>query len=104
MLTLLRRTDYALVALAALADRPRESVSSTRLAETMHVSGAFLRNILKDLARTELVHAERGPHGGYSFVRDPASISLLMIVEAIEGSVAAAGQTHTTHTHAGEVQ
>lgn len=88
MLALSRKTDYALVAIAALAHRSGTCVSSTRLAETIEVPEALLRNILKDLARSGLLDTERGPHGGYTFSREPESVDLLTIVEVIEGPVA----------------
>lgn len=88
MLTLSRKTDYAFVAIAALARQFGTCVSSTRLAETIEAPEALLRNILKDLARAGLLEAERGPHGGYVFSRDPGSVDLLKIVETIEGPIA----------------
>ena len=87
MLTLSRKTDYAFVALATLARQAGTCVSSTRLAETSNAPEALLRNILKDLARADLLQAERGPLGGYAFVREPSSVDLLMVVEAIEGPI-----------------
>ena len=46
----------------------------------------YLAKIIQDLARRNLVSSQKGPGGGISLARDPAKISLLEIVEAVDGS------------------
>jgi len=97
-----RKTDYALVAFAELAARPGECLSATRLAESTESPAALLRNVLKELAGAGLLRAERGPFGGYELARDPESISVLEVVEAIEGPVSLArccGEGETPEEH-----
>lgn len=87
MLALSRKTDYALVALAELAVQQPEAVSSHALAEATRAPEAMLRNVLKDLCRSGLLSSERGPFGGYFLTVEPASVTVLEVIKAVEGSV-----------------
>jgi Rrf2 family protein len=90
MLSLTRKTDYALVALASLGARriaAEPAVSARRVAEEFDLPLPLLMNILKDLAHAGLVTSTRGAQGGYALSADPAKISLLAVVTAIEGPV-----------------
>ncbi len=90
MLSLTRKTDYALVALAGLAalgasaDSP---VSASRLAQAYALPLPMLMNVLKVLHRGELVAAARGASGGYYLQRDPAWISVMEVIEVVEGPI-----------------
>lgn len=111
MLAFSRKTDYALVACAELASRgcvaPETgiggdtdagacgpSMSAAKLAEATESPLALLRNILKSLAQAGVLDAERGPFGGYWLTRDPRGLSVLDIVEAVEGPVTLARCCH----------
>lgn len=90
MLTLTRKTDYALVALSHLAHRRREETGPTSartIAEAYHLPLPLLMNILKELAQAKLVSSTRGATGGYALAVAPERISLLEIINAIEGPV-----------------
>jgi Rrf2 family protein len=82
-----RRTDYAVRIMLELA-RSGGRVPSRRLGELAEVSYPFARSIVTDLASAGLVDARRGPGGGVSLSRSAGEISLLDIVEAMEGPVA----------------
>lgn len=90
MLAFSRKTDYALVAMAELATEPGCCRSATSLAEATDAPAALLKNILKSLAQAGLLRAERGPLGGYRLGREPDALSVLEVVEAVEGPVALA--------------
>lgn len=90
MLAFSRKTDYALVAMAELAIEPGCCRSATSLAEATDAPGPLLKNILKSLAQAGLLQAERGPLGGYRLGRGPDELSVLDVVEAVEGPVALA--------------
>ena len=47
----------------------------------------FLLQILRDLARKRIVRPSRGGGGGFALERTPAEISLLEVIEAIDGSL-----------------
>lgn len=90
MLSLTRKTDYALVALAGLAEMEASAsapVSASRLAHVYALPLPMLMNVLKLLHRADLVAAARGATGGYYLKREPAGISVLEVIETIEGPV-----------------
>lgn len=96
MLTLTRKSDYGLVALAHLA-RKREELSSAReIADAHRVPLPVLTNILKTLARHGLITSVRGTHGGYRLRMSPDEITLFMVVKALEGPITLfpCAQTH----------
>lgn len=49
------------------------------------IPGRYLEQIFRRLRQAELVRGKRGPGGGYRLSRAPAAITLLQIVEAVEG-------------------
>jgi len=87
MLSLTRKTDYALVALCHLARRPAALSSAREIAETYSMPLPILMNILKLLARHGMVRSARGSRGGYGLAGEPAGINLHMIISAVEGPV-----------------
>lgn len=90
MLQLTRKTDYALVALSHLARRKDEEAGPTSarlIAEAYQLPLPLLMNILKELAQAKLVTSTRGATGGYELAVEPARVSLLEVINAIEGPV-----------------
>jgi Rrf2 family protein len=104
MLCLTKKTDYALIALAYLAQRQSEEarpVSARAIAEQFDLPLPLLMNVLKELAQARLVRSTRGAHGGYALALAPGQVSLLDVVHAIEGPIRLA--PCATHLHvAGE--
>lgn len=83
-----RRADYATRLMLALARAEAGSpVSVKRLAEQQGVPYAFARGIQRDLVSAGLVESVRGAAGGLVLARPAAQVTLLDIVEAIEGRV-----------------
>lgn len=64
-----------------------EPVPAVRLAELHGVSPTYLAKQLQALSRAELVHSVQGKSGGYVLTRKPAEITVLDVVEAVEGPV-----------------
>jgi Rrf2 family iron-sulfur cluster assembly transcriptional regulator len=85
-LELTKRGDYAVRAMLALARADGAGLlSARRIAEAMDIPGRFLPQVLSDLGRAGLVAAAPGRSGGYRLARDAAAISLLEVIEAVEG-------------------
>jgi Rrf2 family protein len=85
-LELTKRADYAIrtvLALARAADDERLSVR--RVAADQRVPERFLPQVMRDLVRAGLVDGTVGRAGGYRIAKPPAEISLLDVVEAVEG-------------------
>jgi len=78
--------EWALHRCSGLALQPRSDPLSTRdLAEFHGVPKEYLSKALQALAGAGILEGTLGPHGGYRLARDPARISFLEIVEALEG-------------------
>lgn len=84
-----RRTDYGIRALIYLASHQDERSKAAAIAEAMDIPAKFLHQVLQELQRGQLVVSRPGRSGGYSLTRDPADISVLDIVEALEGPIRA---------------
>ena len=59
---------------------------TARLAEYNGVPGAYLAKHLQALSRAGLLESVQGPKGGYRLARPPGEISMLEVVEAIDGT------------------
>lgn len=62
-----------------------EPVPAARLAQLHGVSGTYLAKTLQALSRAGLVRSSQGKSGGYALTRPPAEITVLDVVEAVEG-------------------
>jgi Rrf2 family protein len=84
-LELTKRGDYAVRAMLALAGDGDGLLSVRRIAAEMAIPPRFLPQVMGDLVRAGLVEGVPGRSGGYRLSCPAADISLLTIVEAIEG-------------------
>jgi FeS assembly SUF system regulator len=85
MLRVTKLTDYATLVLTVLAARPEEVLSASELADEAGLEVPTVAKLLKPLAQAGLVAGFRGSNGGYRLARAAAGISLVEIVEAMEG-------------------
>lgn len=97
MLRVTKLTDYATVVLTVLAARPDDVLSASELAERAGLEAPTVSKLLKPLAQAGLVEGFRGANGGYRLARAADQISLIEIVEALEGPL---GMTECS-AHAG---
>ncbi|MFI6576100.1 RrF2 family transcriptional regulator [Nocardiopsis sp. NPDC050513] len=80
-------TEWVLHCAASLAQlEPGETASATRLAEFFDVPAAYLAKQLQALVRAGVLAATTGPRGGFQLAGPAAEISLLQIVEAVDGA------------------
>ena len=81
-----RKSDYALRAVLYIARQASDKRSSINaIAESERVPRDFLAKILKELTRAEILKSYQGVHGGYQLSRTPAQISVLDVIEAMDG-------------------
>ncbi|MCC7147211.1 MAG: Rrf2 family transcriptional regulator [Phycisphaeraceae bacterium] len=88
MLNFTRKSDYALVALAKLAEGAKAgqpSLSAREIAEAYNLPLPLMMNVLKRLHRAGLIGSTRGVHGGYFLNEEPEHLRLAAVIEAIEG-------------------
>ena len=85
-LDLTKRADYAIRAMLALAQAGEgERLSVRRIAADQGIPSQFLPRIMSDLLRSGLVRSVAGRTGGYTLARPAASVSILDVIEAVEG-------------------
>ncbi len=90
MLAITSRSPYALRALAELARRGSDApVPIGEIARAREVPAQFLEGLFATLRRAGVLQSQRGVKGGYSFARPPAEITVLEIVELLEGELGA---------------
>ena len=86
MLTLTKRTGYALIALSYLAKRSSGVISARTVAEECGLPQPILTNVLKDLAHAEIVSSVRGPLGGYALAKPLETTTLYELITVMEGA------------------
>ena len=84
-----RKADYAIRGMVYLACKQVEEVSSLKdIACFADASPTFLAKIFQQFNRTGIVKSSRGSGGGFSLGRPARDITLLEIIEAVEGPIA----------------
>lgn len=85
------RVDYALRAVIELAQSGAHApVTADRIARAQDIPPKFCESILLQLRRGGIVHAQRGPVGGYWLARPASQLSLLEVIEVIDGPLGSA--------------
>ncbi len=83
-----RQADYAVRAVMYLAQLgPDEKASTSQIAEEKDIPLSFLAKIIAQLSVAGLLQTMRGARGGVTLARTPDEISLLEVVEAIDGPI-----------------
>jgi Rrf2 family protein len=83
------RSEYGLLALIDLGVRYGDGpVSAREVSQRQAIPGKFLEQLLAALRKAEIVGSVRGAHGGFALTRDPREITVLEVVEALEGPLA----------------
>ena len=84
-----RQADYALRAMLYLTKLDENQRAATsQIAQEQHIPPSFLTKIISQLSIAGLIHTSRGARGGVSLARNPEEISILEVVEAIDGPLA----------------
>jgi Rrf2 family transcriptional regulator, nitric oxide-sensitive transcriptional repressor len=76
--------EYALRAVVWLAAQDGQAQTTAQIAEATQVPAGYLAKVLQTLGRAKLVTAQRGLGGGFSLARDPATVTALDVVEAVD--------------------
>jgi Rrf2 family protein len=83
-----RQADYAVRAVLHLArvGSAERSATST-VAKEQNIPPSFLAKIISQLSIAGLLHTSRGARGGVTLAREPKDITLLEVIEAIDGPI-----------------
>jgi Rrf2 family protein len=76
--------EYGLRAVVWLAERPSESAKVREIAEVTHAPAGYLIKVLQALAKAGILSAQRGSSGGFRLQREPAQLSVLEVINAID--------------------
>ena len=83
-----RQADYALRAIIYLSGLEENKNATTSLiAKDQKIPPSFLAKIISQLSLAGLIHTSRGAGGGVSLAKSASEISVLEVVEAIDGPV-----------------
>lgn len=83
-----RQADYALRAMMFLARlAPNQRAATSQIAEEQQIPPSFLAKIISQLSIAGFIHTSRGARGGVTLARPAAEISILEVVEAIDGPI-----------------
>ena len=83
-----RQADYAVRAVLYLARLGQEDRAATsQVAQEQHIPPSFLAKIISQLSIAGLLHTSRGARGGVMLAREPKDITLLEVIEAIDGPI-----------------
>jgi Rrf2 family protein len=77
-------TEYGLRAVVWLAQRPGQAQKVREIAEGTRATPGYLIKVLQALAKAGILSAQRGSSGGFRLERDPAELSVLEVVNAID--------------------
>jgi Rrf2 family transcriptional regulator, cysteine metabolism repressor len=90
VLVITTKSPYAVRALAELARRGGATpVPIGEIARTRGIPVQFLEGLFATLRRAGILQSQRGVKGGYTFARPPAEITVLEVVELLEGELGA---------------
>jgi Rrf2 family protein len=88
MISITSKSPYALAALAELGRSGAAGpVPIAELARRRGIPAQFLEQLFAVLRRAGVLRSQRGVKGGYSFAREPSSVTVLEIVELLDGSL-----------------
>jgi len=81
-----RAGEYAIIGLSYLAKQPVNSVVMIdEISETEGIPKSFLAKIFQSLAKSGIVRSNRGAGGGFSLAKPANNITLLQVLQCVEG-------------------
>jgi Rrf2 family cysteine metabolism transcriptional repressor len=100
MLKLSKKTDYALMAVQYMASKNAvRAVNTKEIAEAYRIPLELLAKVLQKLGKKGVVISHNGPKGGYMLARPPSEISVLAVIQAIEGNIGITECYHNEDSH-----
>ena len=83
-----KTTSYALLAVGYIAEYSQEGpVEASAISEQFDIPMLYLFKVLGELKKANIVKSKRGPGGGSSLARPAEDITLLEIIETIDGKM-----------------
>jgi len=85
MLRMSKLADYGTLVMTYMAQEPQQVRSALEISSAVGLELPTVSKLLKSLLRANLLLSQRGAKGGYMLARQPGRISLVEIIDAIEG-------------------
>ncbi len=83
-----RQADYAIRAVLYIAKlNPNQRAATSQIAEEQKIPPSFLAKIISQLSIAGLLHTSRGARGGVMMAKPAEEVTLLDVVEAIDGPI-----------------
>jgi Rrf2 family iron-sulfur cluster assembly transcriptional regulator len=81
-------SKYGIRAVTYIASQPKNNgkIGIKQISRDLSLPTPFLAKILQLLAKQKILTSSKGPHGGFSLLRDPKKITLLDIISTIDGN------------------
>jgi Rrf2 family protein len=92
MISITSKSRYAVVAMAELAQAGPEPVPISQVAERRNMPVQFLEQLFSTLRRSGLLVSQRGAKGGYRLARPAEEITVLEVVQALDGVIGEEGK------------
>jgi Rrf2 family protein len=77
-------SEYGLRAVVWLAQHPGQAQKVREIAQGTRAAPGYLVKVLQELTKARILSAQRGSSGGFRLERDPAELSVLEVVTAID--------------------
>ena len=87
MKVLTKKTDYAIRALLMLGAKRGSYVSAKAIAVEQDMPYQFLRGVLQEMIRHDLIVSKEGVQGGFMLEKDPDDIGVRQLIEIFQGAV-----------------
>lgn len=88
MVRITKLTDYAVVILAFIASDPKKLFQAKEISNHTSINLPTVSKLLKKLAKNNFLLSTRGKDGGYRLKQEPEKLSLMDVIEALEGPFA----------------
>ena len=96
-----RSTGYALLAVGYIAQhQEQEVILSQSISKEYNIPLEYLLKILQQLVRANVLRSKRGPRGGFSLAKPAKKITMLHVIEAVDGPMV--GQLNIAEQTRGE--
>ncbi|MHC4573937.1 MAG: RrF2 family transcriptional regulator [Planctomycetota bacterium] len=96
-----RSTGYALLAAGYIAQHQKQGIIlSQDISKKYNIPLEYLLKILQQLVKANLLRSKRGPRGGFSLAKPLKKITLLQVIEAVDGPMVS--QLHLAEHAKGE--
>lgn len=80
-----RHTDYAVRALGYMVRRPGRHATADELVRALRIPRPFMRKLLQELTKHQVLRSRKGSGGGFELARDPEKVVFADLIEIFQG-------------------